>query len=452
MTLTDQILQTIRTLADGEGSPANLEPLVGPALQGAEAHLEQFRHLAQHNPEIPEEMRQTTEAALLRLKDGFEILQARLAGQNELTWEDIAKRIEEAVRAVREQQKIHADWVDEGPTSNHFVNRLLIHMEAWLAGKPPGPATLALVDSLGELEKEFASVAEGIEDEQVREDLKLAQEELVGVCRTFASAAQKGGQPPKLLSRWRDRIIELSDKFDQLLADRFDQELSEGPTSLPVVNLVFTAIDRYLAGEAHSQLVAEAAEQSREVLRLQMPDTPDPALQEAADLVFEVLDRIRDQALAEDRAALTDEREALANAAENLAMFAAVLAADEEVIDVVQLDGLSGDESYASDEMPRFLSELLSIAQTYVSTGAEREDLEEAAENLGKLISRTEGQLNRSRDNARTQSATKQVLETLKEIERSLPPLLEEPSDEQLIVLEELLLDASVQLKELVAH
>ena len=452
MTLTDQILQSIRSLADGEGSPANLEPLVGPALQGAEAHLEQFRHLAENNPEIPDEMRHATEAALLRLKDGFETLHARLQGKNELTWEDIAKRIEEAVRAVREQQKIHADWVDEGPTSNHFVNRLLIHMEAWLAGKPPGPATLAVVDSLGELEKEFASVAEGIEDEQVREDLKLAQEELIGVCRTFAAAAQKGGSPPKLLNKWRDRIVELSDRFDQLLADRFDQELSEGPTSLPVVNLVFTAIDRYLAGDAPQQLVAEAAVQSAEVLRLQMPDTPDPALQEAADLVFEVLERIRDQALAEDRAALTDEREALASAAENLAMFAAVLAADEEVIDVVQLDGLSGNEPYASEEMPRFLGELLSMAQTYVSTGAERENLEEAAENLGKLISRTEGQLGRSRDNPRTQSATKQVLETLKEIERSLPPLLEEPSDEQLIVLEELLLDASVQLHELVAH
>jgi hypothetical protein len=211
-------------------------------------------------------------------------------------------------------------------------------------------------------------------------------------CHEVVDAVTDGEATQDELAHWISQMVQFSQDLDQTLAETVESHLAMGPTPFPVVNLVNAAMDRYLGQVIPSEELADTMDQCEDWLRGQLPTDTDPAMHQAADELFKVLQEMRQTTLANDVDLLISQRESLFAAAENLAMFAAVLSPDEGVVNVVSVEGLSGG-SAAGDErpMPALLATIIQQAESYLSGSQNSDKLEESLQALEKLVTSTEG-------------------------------------------------------------
>ena len=346
------------------------------------------------------------------------------------------------MQTVRTTQAAHQERIEDGETSHLFLNRLLLHLQAWQKGHKPGPMTASLVQAIPNFEHDLRSFIEEFDEPEVQEKLGIHLDKLMTTCHEVVEAVASGSASQETLAKWQSQITQFSQDLDQTLAETVETHLSVGPTPFPIINLVNAAIERYLNHTVTPTDLADTMLQCEEWLRTQLPGDSDQALLDAAEEVFRVLQGMRPLALQEDVDNLLNQREALFAASENLAMFAAVLSTEEGVVNVVSTEGLGA--SAASDQrgMPVLLAQILQQAEGMLS-GQSSEPLEESVQALERLVSSTQGQMARSRDSKEMRERTQQALDLLQEASGHLWDFVENATDERFDTIEELLLEAS---------
>lgn len=441
-TISDAILDLASKTAAGEDHRAKIEELLQQALPATEQQLEAVRQHAPNNPEFSHEIAQAFEDGILRLRDLFQSIQTNLGAPAE-RWSSLAQELAATIGSIRKAQASHQELIEDGETSHLFLNRLLLHLKSWSQGRPPGPMTAGLIQGIPHFENDLRSFVEEFE-EDVQERMNVHMDHLMDTCAAVIEAVQRGQASQDELQRWQSQIIQFSQDLDQVLAETVESHLAYGPTPFPVVNLVTAAMDRFFGNLIGVDDLTDTMDQCEDWLRTQLPADIDASLQEAAEQLFRVLQEMKVTAQRGDLDALTGLRESLLSAAENLAMFAAVLSPEDSVVNLVSTEGLgAGAGTSEQRPMPQLLAQILQQAESYLSGSSNSEALEESLASLDRLISSTEGQMARSRDSKEIRERTQQALEVLSEASQLLWDFVEQPGDEKMAQIEELLEEAS---------
>jgi DNA repair exonuclease SbcCD ATPase subunit len=442
-TISDAILDLTRKISLGEDHKEALGGLLEQAIPATEQQLQSFLEHAPQNPEFTDEMVEQFQDGLRNLKTSFETLQSMLKQIDGAAWGAEADRLHRTMVAIRKAQQAHQDVVEDGDTSHLYLNRLLIHLRAWQGGRAPGPMTVALVQAMPHFQQDLQSFIDEFEDPAVQDRMNQHMERLMESCNDVVEAVTEGDATQEELAHWVSQIVQFSQDLDQTLAETVESHLSNGPTPFPVVNLVNAAMDRYLSQLIPAEDLADTMDQCEDWLRAQLPGDTDPSLKQAAEELFKVLQEMRETTLQGDVDQLLSQRESLFAAAENLAMFAAVLSPDDEVVNLVSTEGLSGSTTSDQRPMPQLLAQILQQAESYLSGSQNSDSLEESVQALERLVSSTEGQMSRSRDSKDVKERTQQALEILGEASHHLWDFVESASEERLRTIEELLAEAS---------
>ncbi len=442
-TISDSILATSRKISQGEDQREALGELLQQALPATQQQLDSFVVHAPQNPEFTQEMVEQFQDGLRNLKSSFEQLQALLSQAPGPAWTDACEHLHRAIIAIRKAQSAHQELIEDGDTSHLYLNRLLVHLRAWQAGRAPGPMTVGLVQAMPHFEQDLRSFIDEFEDPKVQDRMNAHVERLMDTCHEIVEAVQDGEASRDEIAHWISQMIQFSQDLDQTLAETVESHLAMGPTPFPVVNLVNAAMDRYLGQLIPGEELADTMDQCEDWLRGQLPGETDPSLSQAAEELFKVLQEMRQTAIAGDVDLLVSQRESLFAAAENLAMFAAVLSPDEGVVNVVSTGGLGAGGASEERPMPALLSTIIQQAESYLSGSQNSDKLEESLQALEKLVTSTEGQISRSRDSAEVKQRTQQALELLNEASNQLWDFVESASEERLNSIEDLLCEAS---------
>ena len=443
-TISDSILEHSRKIAQGEDLREPLGELLQQALPATQQQLDSFVEHAPQNPEFTTEMVEQFQDGLRNLKSCFEQLQDLLTQPPGPAWSEPAEALHRAIVGIRKAQSLHQDLIEDGDTSHLYLNRLLVHLRAWQAGRAPGPMTVGLVQSMGHFEQDLRSFIDEFEDPGVQDRMNTHVERLMDTCHEVVEAVQAGEATPEELSHWISQMVQFSQDLDQTLAETVESHLAMGPTPIPVVNLVNAAMDRYLGQLIPAEELADTMDQCEDWLRGQLPSETDPSLHQAAEDLFKVLQEMRQTTLQNDVELLLSQRESLFSAAENLAMFAAVLSPDEGVVNLVSTEGLSA-AGPGSDQrpMPQLLAQIMQQAESYLSGSQNSDKLEESVQALERLVTSTEGQVSRSRDSIEVKQRTQQALELLSEASEKLWDFVEKATEDGLNSIEDLLTEAS---------
>jgi hypothetical protein len=442
-TISDAILELARGCGDGEDHRQALGDLLGQAIPATTEQLTSFRQHAPANPEFTPEMIAEFQDGLGEMQSAFQEMQSLLAGAPGTAWMDVAERLEEAMQMVRRTQAAHQERIEDGDTSHLFLNRLLLHLQAWQKGQRPGPMTVALVQAIPNFENDLRSFIEEFDEVEVQAKLGVHLDKLMTTCNEVVAAVSTGKASQDDLATWCSQISQFSQDLDQTLAETVESHLAGGPTPFPIINLVNAAIERYLNHTVSPADLADTMLQCEEWLRTQLPPDSDQALLEAAEEVFRVLQLMRPLAIEEDVDQLLSQREALFAASENLAMFAAVLSTEDGVVNLVSTEGLGGAAASAEQRaMPVLLAQILQQAEGILA-GQGTDSLEESVQALERLVTSTQGQMARSRDSKEMRERTQQALSLLQEASGHLWDFVENATDERLDTIEELLVEAS---------
>lgn len=442
-TISDAILGLARQCANGEDQRGALAQLLEQAIPATEQQLESFREHAPNNPEFTPEMVQNVDNGLSGLRDCFVELEEKLDTPPSASWGPAADKLAETIGAIRKAQAAHQELIEDGETSHLFLNRLLVHLKAWENGRAPGSMTQALVAAIPPFEQELRSFIEEFEDPGVQDRMAQHLDRLMETCQAVAQATQSGQATQDELRSWQSQIVQFSQDLDNTLAETVESHLAVGPTPFPVVNLVNAAMDRYFANTVSGEDLAETMDQCEDWLRSQLPSDTDPALQQAAEDLFQVLQQMRQVTLQGDAEQLATMRESLYSAAENLAMFAAVLSPEDEVVNVVSTEGLGNRDNGSSVRpMPQLLAQILQQAEAYLSGSQNSEPLEESVQALERLVTSTQGQMSRSRDPKEVKERTQEALEILNDASQQLWDFIENATDDRFAKIEDLLEEA----------
>lgn len=444
-TISDTILDHARKIAQGDDLRAQLSEQIQQALPATEEQIESFHQHAPNNPEFTPEMVTEFGAGLARLRDCFQDIQDSLDDPPGSAWSALADSLQEAILEVRKAQAVHHERIEDGDTSHLFLNRLLIHLDAWQKGRSPGAMTRALVEAVPHFENELRSFIEEFEDSGVQEQMSEHLDLLMETCSAVVEAVVAGKASPTELAQWQSKIVQFSQDLDQTLAETVESHLALGPTPFPIVNLVNAAMDRYLGQLIPAEDLADTTEQCEDWLRLQLPAETDPSLAEAAEGLFAVLQEMKRTCLETgDHDTLISQRENLFAAAENLAMFAAVLSPEDQVVNLVSTEGLAGGASGDNGTpMPALLATILQQADAYLSGSQNSDGLEESVQSLERLVTATQGQMSRSRDAQAVKERTQQALAILEEATQQLWDFIDNPKSEALDSIEEQIVEAS---------
>ncbi|MBN9416411.1 hypothetical protein ABS71_08895 [bacterium SCN 62-11] len=442
-TISDSILELSRKISQGDDQREALGELLTQALPATQQQLDSFIEHAPQNPEFTKEMVEQFQDGLRNLKTSFEQLESRLDDEPGPAWTAASEHLHRAIVAIRKAQSAHQELIEDGDTSHLYLNRLLVHLRAWQAGRAPGPMTLGLVQSMPHFEQDLRSFIDEFEDPSVQDRMNNHVERLMDTCHAVVDAVQSGEATPDEISHWISQMAQFSQDLDQTLAETVESHLSMGPTPFPVVNLVNAAMDRFLGQLIPAEELADTMDQCEDWLRGQLPTDTDPSLSQAAEELFKVLQEMRQTCLAGDVDLLISQRESLFAAAENLAMFAAVLSPDEGVVNLVSTEGLSGGATSDERPMPALLATIMQQAESFLSGSQNSDKLEESVQALERLVTSTEGQVSRSRDSVEVKQRTQQALELLNEASNQLWDFVESASEERLNSIEDLLCEAS---------
>lgn len=409
MTWTDKVLAGLAELQAGRGDPKALLTTVRTTAAGVARQLESFRANWSDDPEISEAEAGTAEAALQALVKTLEELASDLASGQSAEWTGWTLRIERplaALRAIRDKSQ-------KGPTSHPLVNRLLLHLAPWQAGRGAGEATRILLDLLPELEEQWDRVISQI-DEAGQGELARS---LVPALEVFdAWRAHLEGPPPAAAAGWHEQVVQALECFDDLLGQQVQADLAAGPTAFPLINLLVTAMEkgadqvRGLAGHAITLL---RGQQNPEVLK--------------QSRLLEVLAQIQ--------AGQTGLRDGLVERAEQLAMLASMYSGPETLIDLT-----SQEESRAgSPSLPPMLASLHQLAADRLA--GKEVALQTATDQLEQIVARF-----RSRPGAKPEEGMQLALEDLATAAELLRELAAAPTRELFEEFEEVLEDCAESL------
>lgn len=438
MTLTDQILEATLDLSEGKPVPPSLLPLVQSAVQGAQAHVQHFARYSD-NPEMTPELARATEQALNYLLESLETLQSRLVNATGPDWKTCAFHLQAAMLEVRDQQQRHARRIDDGPTSNPFINRLILHIDSWLAGKMPGPSTVDLLQSKDSLDDLLNSYIESAQSDETIEKLEDIADGLLEICEDLSEAVARANPlhdiRPAGLVHWRYRLIDLSSRFDTILIDKLESELAEGPTPNPIINLLDKAIDQYIRTQLADAALQETLSKSFNALQMQLPLQLDTEQEEAAQALFAVLENLHRAAMERDRFSLREQRSALHQTA--IALHRKILPPAPK------------DKQPSSGRMLFVLARLLWLIQDFRRGDCSRAKLRKAIINLGDLIAQAAQLLAHSQAQGGKRLQTQDALSSLSQLEMTLWEYLDDPKAFNLSDLQRKLETVDGKLKQL---
>jgi len=415
-TWTDRVLDGLSQLEAGQLQPASLLPVVNTTAQGVRQQLEHFRQYAADDPEISQIEASQAEKSLLALAQSLESLSQSLQRGAAEDWAGWRLRIQSSlglIRSLREKGR-------QGPTSQPMVNRLLLHLEAWLRGFPVPDATYQILEWIPALEEHWHSVI-GQMEEATRTGLNQCLEPARQVLNTWRAEIEE--PPPEGSSQWPEILKHSVAEFDSLLSAQVQADWSAGPSAFPILNVLLSAMEQSLPQ------APALARQSALLLKLQLS----PEVLDQVQLI-QVLDRI---------AQGHQESEQLLQQAEQAALLLRVYATEDSLVDVTSLDADS-PPSLRSSKLPPMLASVHQLAAEIVERRRPAADLVPARENLQHLVARFE-----ARPGMGFESGLALALEDLSALVEVLQELEVSPSRDLLIELEELLEDCGESLGQL---
>lgn len=403
-TIADQTFAKAESVAAGEGSPGDLIPLLDQLIPAARKAREEFLDNSRDNPEIHEDMAnnlaqamedytQALEAMRGQAEGGdLEALQASLAVADEKRW------------LVRAAQASFQQFLEQGVTIHPQLNRILLHIEYFVREGQERRHTLALLSNLPNVFAEIKGNMSVLEDPAVLAEAESALDDLESRCEEFSEAVKSDwaglDDRPAFLQNLHEEIIAASDRLANVLAAQLQQDLAVDRTPLAPVNLVLALADRLIEKTATPEQFVEGLVMADRLLVMQVPEGADEVLVEQVNQVRELFERMANLANDPNPDQLRAEKEVLTSAAQNLAMFAAVLAADDEnLLDFTHGEGVpAGGGGGGHRGLPTLLSSLLNTGESFIEGGATREALEEGIQGLDQLITRTKAQAAGARD------------------------------------------------------
>ncbi len=424
--LSDRTLQLADRVIVGEAPATELTALLEQLVQAAREGREQFLMDSDGNPELTGEDReqvcQTMDDYLVALEE----LQNRASsGQVEGAGE-VVQRARLALMAVRDYRERYVYACNHGPAVHPFLNRLVAHLDVMAERETEKRHTLALLDLLGSFMDEVGEQVGGIDEPTSREKAQSALRTIEEECDSLRAALESGQGDCDLFKSLRGALVESSDTIAEGLAMQFERDLSAGRTPYPPVNLVLAACDRLLTGQISHQLFREAVEQALWLTRFRFPEETQDSVADASREVRESLERLWSMPARPDPEELVAEREILRSATESLSMFVAVLQSEDEVLDLVQHEGLAGGGGGGAGRgLPRTLASLLQLGDGFLEGQAGKDDLDQAIKGLEQTIGRTRSQMAASRESAERARLLEETLDHLTRAAAAMRDLLE---------------------------
>lgn len=415
-TWTDRVLTGLSQLEAGQLEAASLVPVVNTTAQGVRQQLEHFRQSAADDPEISQTEASQAEKSLLALAQSLESLSQCLGQGGREDWSGWRRRIQSSLDIIRRLR----DKGRQGPTSQPLVNRLLLHLEAWLRGDPVPEATYQILEWIPALEEHWNCVISQME-EPARSALNQCLEPARRTLNRWRSVVEES--PPEGSGQWPEILKQSVAEFDSLLSHQVEADWSAGPSAFPILNVLLTALEQGLPQ------APALARQSALLLKLQLS----PEVLEQVQLL-EVLDR-----LAEGH----QEADQLMQQAEQTALLLRVYATDDSLVDVTSLDGDS-PSSLKAGKLPPMLASVYQLAGEFVERRRSASDLISTRENLQGLVARFE-----ARPGMGGESGLALALEDLTAVVEVLQEMEVSPSRDLLNELEEVLEDCAESLGQL---
>lgn len=399
--LSDRTLQLADRVIANEAPATELTTLLEQLVQAAREGREQFLRDSDGNPELTAEDRervcQTMDDYLVALEE----LQSRAAGGQVEGAGEVLQRAREALAAVRDYRERYVYACNHGPAMHPFLNRLIAHLDVMVERDTDKRHTLALLDLLPVFMEEVGEQVGGIDEPTLQEKAQAAMRTIEEQCTSLRAALESSQGNSEQYKSARTALVESSDVVAEGLGMQFERDLSVGRTPYPPVNLVLAACDRLLTGQISHEFFREAVEQALWLTRFRFPEETQDSVADASREVRESLERLWNMPARPDPEELVAEREVLRSATENLSMFVAVLQSEDEVLDLVQHEGLAGGGGGGVGRgLPGMLSGLLQLGDQFLEGQASKEDLDEAIKGLEQTISRTRSQMATSRESA----------------------------------------------------
>jgi hypothetical protein len=423
--LSDRTLQLADRVIAREAPATELTTLLEQLVQAAREGREQFLRDSDGSPELTaderEQVCQTMDDYLVALEE----LQSRAsAGQVEGAGEAL-QRARNALATVRDYRERYVYACTHGPAVHPFLNRLVAHLDVMAERETDKRHTLALLELLGGFLEEVGEQVGGIDEPTMQEKAQAALRTIEEQCGSLRAALESGQGDPELYKSLRATLVESSDVVAEGLGMQFERDLSVGRTPYPPVNLVLAACDRLLTGQISHEFFREAVEQALWLTRFRFPEETQDSVADASREVRESLERLWNMPARPDPEELVAEREVLRSATENLSMFVAVLQSEDEVLDLVQHEGLAGGGGGVGRGLPGMLSGLLQLGDQFLEGQAGKEDLDEAIKALEQTISRTRSQMATSRESAERAKLLEDTVAHLTRAAEAMRDLLE---------------------------
>lgn len=418
-TIADQTFAKAESVAAGEGAPGDLLPLLEQLIPAAHKAREEFLHNSQDNPEIAEEMASGLAQAMEDYTTALEAMKSQAEGDDLEGLKGSLAIADEKRWIVRAAQMSFQQYLEQGSTIHPQLNRVLLHIEYFIRDGQEKRHTHALLASLPQVFTEIKGNLTCLEDPAILADAESALEDIESRCDEFAEGMKSDwagiDDKPAFLQNLHEEIVAASDRLAAILAAQLQQDLAVDRTPLAPVNLVLALADRLIEKTATPEQFVEGLVMADRLLVMQVPEGADEVLVDQVNQVREIFERMANLANDAKPDDIRAEKEVLTSAAQNLAMFAAVLAADDEnLLDMVHGEGVpAGGGGGGHRGLPNLLSSLLNTGEAFIEGGATKEQLDEAIQGFDALINRTKAQAAGARDVGQG----KQLQETLKHLE-----------------------------------
>ncbi|MCA9792834.1 MAG: hypothetical protein KC910_13600, partial [Candidatus Eremiobacteraeota bacterium] len=271
---------------------ARVRELAAQLVPQLEQACSQFASDSEENPELDPDQCVTLEEALDDYRATVEEL-SRLQDSQRLA--ELAARAAQCREAIRSSRQQHLARFGQGPALLPYLNRLLVHLDAFAAGRGHHRHTIALLEQYPAFRTSLNPVLERIESSESRALAERALDDVAEECRLWAEALKKGetGEDrAEFASVFREETMRLSDTLAAELGMQLERELGQGgPTPVAWVNLVFSTGRRLADGKASPDEFRHSLEQCRRGLREKIDSVyKELILTDAVDQVCEVLD------------------------------------------------------------------------------------------------------------------------------------------------------------------
>lgn len=442
-TLTDSILELVEDTERSSEQLESLQRFLEQAIPAAQQQRDDFKVYAPNNPEFGPQLATDFEAGLSQLETCFREIQSCSEAQTgSPEWAQVAVKLRSAIAAVRTAQQKHQERIEDGPTTHLLLNRLLLHISALQEGGSPSPMTLALLDGLPKFESELRHFIDEFEEQAVRDSMVAGLSRLLEICRKVENAIRHSEVDRVSLAGWRDGIIQYSLDFDDALAKIREEQLHQGPTSIPLVNLALAAVDRHLAGNLPQQELLNTFDHCRRALTERLPPDATIALISAHRDLDDALREARDAAERGEVEQLDDASDRVFTCSEPFAVEASRVCSEEPQLDILHHGGL--DRIPASPSQNRsLLAAILHFAEASLIDSASLGALEQAVQKLSLQIRIASARLKPGEADLRL------AVNGLQNVEQAVQSFQSAPSHAELAKLELVVVEAERRMERL---